>query len=150
MQAETSRQTDRQTDTGMAKLMHRDSASNYDMLMRTQCTICLSSDHSQRRPQCRCYPSPFSTSLSCLRHFHPRPPSPPTPHGRSRGEARTEPASLPLCLLLPPNLFLPVYCPLRLSEAPRRVPSLHLPSPFFFFHFLSTSTLAMKNREVLT
>lgn len=101
------------TDTGALKLMHRGRASNYDMLMRTQCTICLSSDHSERRPQHRRHLYHFSLPSSPL-------PLPPLllAVGREGKLGWSRPPSQSTSCFLP-TFFSPfVSSPLRLSEAP--------------------------------
>lgn len=115
--------------------MHRDRASNYDMLMRTQCTICLSSDHGERCPQRRhrrCH-SPVSISLSPTRRLHF--PNVSLPSVQRRG---SDGAVIPSSALLvsSPPLFPSVSSALRLSEAPEA--SSFPPSSHFslFFHFL--------------
>lgn len=110
------------------KLMHCDTASNYDMLMGTQCTICLSSDHSERAPQ----RPPLSFSFH---FFSPTPSTPSSLLVGSRGEARIEPTSwlhsLCACFLL--LLPLPSFKTFKSPEATSfPLSSLSLS----FFHFL--------------
>lgn len=110
------------------KLMHCDTASNYDMLMGTQCTICLSSDHSERAPQ----RPPLSFSFQFFSS-----PLPPllrlSSLGREEKLGSSQRADFTPFVLVSSSFCL---ChPLRLSKAPRQLPSLYLLS-LSFFHFL--------------
>lgn len=129
--------------------MHRDCASNDDMLMRTQCTICLSSDHSERRPQRHLYHSPFSTSLSLLPSL-PRLPPPVSSPSLQRGSSDGAWLGSLYACCFPATPFSPRLLSSQTFRSPKAnsFPPSFL--PLFFISCLLTPSPAMKNREVLT